>query len=160
MSTNLDAAISVPWSSSVTSIVSLGTDPNNPNQSSCLFDLVNGLYLIDSHFVERSFKYLRGIDVNYLEFYEKYFILYNSACLNEFKMAGQYLWLFQKLNASSIPASAGLIENISNNVSDQSDLLKLFPKTIAVDTNLQSSAVKHEQTMHARLMLTIYLANK
>ena len=157
MSTNLDAAISVPWSSSVTSIVSLGTDPNNPNQSSCLFDLVNGLYLIDSHFVERAFKYLRGIDVNYLEYYEKYFILYNSAYLNDFKMAGQYLWLFQKLNASSIPASAGIIENMSKN--DQSDLFKIFPKTISADTNLQCSILKHEKLMHARLMLTIYLAN-
>ncbi|RNA06009.1 hypothetical protein BpHYR1_053728 [Brachionus plicatilis] len=158
MSTNLDAAISVPWSSSVTSIVSLGSDPNNPNQSSCLFDLVNGLYLIDSHFVERSFKYLRGIDVNYLEFYEKYFILYNSACLNDFKMAAQYLWLFQKLSASSIPTSVGIIENMSHKV-EQSDLFKIFPKTISVDTNSQCSILKHEQMMHARLMLTIYLAN-
>ena len=157
MSTNLDAAISVPWS--VTSILTLGSDPSNPSQSSCLFDLVNGLYLIDSQFVERGFKYLCGIDVNYLEFYEKYFILYNSACLNDFKMAAQYLWLFQKMNASSIPASAGIIENMSHNVSEQSDLFKIFPTIISVDTSSQCFILKHEQIMHARLILTIYLAN-
>lgn len=55
MSTNLDSVISVPWSSSTTSIVSLSTDPDDPNNSSCLFDLVNGVYLIDSHFVEVTF---------------------------------------------------------------------------------------------------------
>jgi hypothetical protein len=52
MSTNLDKALSVPWSSSTASIISLGTDADDPNQFSSLFDLVNGLYLIDSRFME------------------------------------------------------------------------------------------------------------
>jgi hypothetical protein len=52
MSTNLDKALSVPWSSSTASIISLGTDAEDPNQFSSLFDLVNGLYLIDSRFME------------------------------------------------------------------------------------------------------------
>ena len=53
MSTNLDASLSVPWSSSSTSIVAIGNENSeNPNNSSCLFDLVNGLYLIDSRHIE------------------------------------------------------------------------------------------------------------
>jgi hypothetical protein len=54
MSTTLDSALSVPWSSSTTSIVSLSSDQQDPENSSCLFDLVNGLYLIDSHYPEVS----------------------------------------------------------------------------------------------------------
>ena len=53
MSTTLDASLSVPWSSSSTSIIAVGNDnSDNPNNSSCLFDLVNGLYLIDSRHIE------------------------------------------------------------------------------------------------------------
>jgi hypothetical protein len=53
MSTNLDKALSVPWSSSTASIISLGSGAtDDPNQFSSLFDLVNGLYLIDSRFME------------------------------------------------------------------------------------------------------------
>lgn len=52
MSTSLDSSLSVPWSSSTTSIVVIGNDTDNPNNSSCLFDLVNGLYLIDSRHIE------------------------------------------------------------------------------------------------------------
>ncbi|CAF1033811.1 unnamed protein product [Brachionus calyciflorus] len=167
MSTSLDAAISVPWSSSVTSIVSLSTDPDDPNYSSCLFDLVNGLYLIDSHFMERAFKYLRGIDVNYLEFYEKYFILYNSVSLNEYKIAAQYLWLFQKLNVSSISTTPANDLLTSKTISSQMDsdlaLFNFFPKSNTNLTELNSQSLqnklKHEQIMHSRLILTIYLAN-
>lgn len=53
MSTTLDASLSVPWSSSSTSILAVGNEnSDNPNNSSCLFDLVNGLYLIDSRHIE------------------------------------------------------------------------------------------------------------
>ena len=52
MSTSLDSTLSVPWSSSSTSIVAISNDAENPNNSSCLFDLVNGLYLIDSRHIE------------------------------------------------------------------------------------------------------------
>jgi len=67
-----------------------------------LFDLVNGLYLVDSRHIEKAFKYLRTAELSYLEAYEKYFILYNALSAREYKMAINYLWLFQKLNTSSI----------------------------------------------------------
>jgi hypothetical protein len=103
MSTSLDSSLSVPWSSSSTSIVAVSHNPtDNPNHSSCLFDLVNGLYLVDSRHIEKAFKYLRTAELSYLEAYEKYFILYNALSAREYKMAINYLWLFQKLNTSSI----------------------------------------------------------
>ena len=52
MSTSLDSTLSVPWSSSSTSILAISSDTENPNNSSCLFDLVNGLYLIDTRHIE------------------------------------------------------------------------------------------------------------
>ena len=80
MSTSLDSTLSVPWSSSSTSIVAIGNDNENPNNSSCLFDLVNGIYLIDSHHIE----------VNTLLFivFELYFGLIYSKLLGflDFKM--------------------------------------------------------------------------
>ncbi len=103
MSTSLDSSLSVPWSSSSTSIVAVShNQTENPNNSSCLFDLVNGLYLIDSRHIEKAFKYLKTAELSYLEAYEKYFILYNALSTGEHKMAISYLWLFQKLNTSSL----------------------------------------------------------
>lgn len=102
MSTSLDSTLSVPWSSSATSILAVGSDTDNPENSSCLFDLVNGLYLIDTRHIEKAHKYLRTAELSYLEAYEKSFILYNALSEKEYKMAIQYLWLFQKLNTSSI----------------------------------------------------------
>ncbi len=101
MSTKLDVNSSAHIALSGSGVGAMG-DQENIDNSSCLFDLVNGLYLIDNCRIEKAFKYLRAAELNYLEFYEKYFILYNSCNCNQYNIASQYLWLFQKLNASSI----------------------------------------------------------
>lgn len=164
MSTQLDSVLSVPWSTSATSIVSAGSDGLDPNNSSCLFDLVNGLYLIDSHITDKAFKYLRAADLNYLEFYEKYFILYDTMSVGDHKSALQYVWLFQKLNTSALASSSS--DSLRSSASENElGLFKLINK-IPSSSSLSSASslsefnkLKHEQRMHARVIITIYLAN-
>jgi hypothetical protein len=107
---------------------------------------------------------LRTAEINYLELYEKYFILYNSLNAKEFKLAIQYLWLFQKLNNSSIsnmeairPAQA------INQANDQQNFFRFFSKSNTInstDFKLNSNSLqRNEQYMHLRVMITIYLAN-
>ena len=119
--------------------------------------------------------------MNYLEFYEKYFILYNSVHEKNYKIAAQYLWLFQKLNANSLGSSDlnnerddddDAATNVSAAVSGliiESDLalFKFLAKSKSLqqanldDLNCQAydNKYSHEQRMHFRLIITIYLAN-
>jgi hypothetical protein len=167
MTNKLDTMTNSPWSTGSTN-----NDQDRSDSSSCLFDLVNGLYLIDSCLIEKAFKYLRAAELNYLEFYEKYFILYNSCNANQYKIAAQYLWLFQKLNASSIGSTD--INNGTNqsNISanhrenqlesnETSILFRFFSKSSSqlLDLVNKSNQMHHEQRMHFRLIITIYLAN-
>jgi hypothetical protein len=135
------------------------------------------LFLIKKFF-KRAFKYLRASDVNSLEFYEKYFILYNSVSEKDFKIAAQYLWLFQKLNANSIGASQlgndegerntkaySASSNSGSMIENDLTLFKCLTQSKnsanLSDLNNQTFQNKysHEQRMHFRLILTIYLAN-
>jgi hypothetical protein len=128
--------------------------------------------------LKRAFKYLRATDVNSLEFYEKYFILYNSVGERDFKIAAQYLWLFQKLNASSIGASELANDEgernskMYNSTAQASSLIENDLTLFKCLTQSKNSAnlsdlnnqtfqnkYSHEQRMHFRLILTIYLAN-
>lgn len=109
---------------------------------------------------------MRTAELSYLEAYEKYFILYNSLNAKEYKIAIQYLWLFQKLNPSTItsmepskPSSFPLANSHTNEQNVFKFFLKANPNASdSVKSNL--SAIQHnEQTMHTKAMLTIYLAN-
>ena len=179
MSTGFDTSQSISWSKSVksTSVKNMDTDDSHEN-TSCLFDFVNGLYLIDSGHVDSAFTYLRNTDLTFLEFFEKYFILYNSVHVKEYKIAAQYLWLFQKLNVSSI--STNEISNYyannqaynSNNDLDKfndknSIFFSIFSKTSLANNNLsndyicdKNSQIRHEQIMHFKLIITIYMSNQ
>jgi hypothetical protein len=119
--------------------------------------------------------------LNYLEFYEKYFILYNSVHANDYKTAAQYLWLFQKLNASSISSSANELTNTveattstaaasaaskqtgaeggENSMENDLSLFKFLTKTSSLSDVEKLHKLRHEQKMHSRLIITIYLAN-
>ena len=168
MTNKLDSMVNSPWSTSITN----NDQDSSSDSNSCLFDLVNGLYLIDSCLIEKAFKYLRAAELNYLEFYEKYFILYNSCNANQYKIAAQYLWLFQKLNASSIGSTdinngANQSNNNHNQQENQLDsnetsiLFRFFSKSSSqlLDLVNKSNQMHHEQRMHFRLIITIYLAN-
>lgn len=115
---------------------------------------------------------MRATDLNYLEFYEKYFILYNTMNTGDHKTAAQFLWLFQKLNASSlVSASSELTSGGAsgsgglNDVENELGFFKLISKSMALipsSTSLTSNdfnKLKHEQKMHSRLIITIYLTN-
>lgn len=117
--------------------------------------------------LQKAFKYLRTAELSYLEHYEKYFILYNSLNAKEYKMAIHYLWLFQKLNLSSM-ANIDLATTpslpMSNLQTNDQNAFRFFSKSSAPNTESMSKTNlndKHklEQTMHLKAMLTIYLAN-
>ena len=52
MSTSLDTNLSIPWSKTSKSVVNPHSKEKEDSNSSCLYDLVNGIYLIDSHHLE------------------------------------------------------------------------------------------------------------
>lgn len=84
--------------------------------------------------------------------------------LKEYKIAAQYLWLFQKLNAASIAASSennggNSQEPRKNQMENELHLFSYMAKSSNTNMNDFNSKLKHEQKMHSRLMLTIYLAN-
>lgn len=108
---------------------------------------------------------MKATDLNYLEFYEKYFILYDTMNVGKHEIASQYLWLFQKLNVSSLVSSSSSIElnGSANEAENELGLFKLISKTAALSTTSASNELnklKHEQKMHSRLIITIYVANK
>jgi hypothetical protein len=171
MSTGFDSSQSISWTKSLksTSIKNIDTEDSYSENTTCLFDFVNGIYLIDSHHLERAFSCLRNTDLTFLEFYEKYFILYNSVHVKQYKIAAQYLWLFQKLNVSSISTSE--INNlysssVKNNDEEKNSIFyNIFTKS-SFSSNLSSTClsnknvqIRHEQIMHFKLIITIYLAN-
>jgi hypothetical protein len=110
---------------------------------------------------------LRTAELSYLESYEKYFMLYNSLNVKDYKTAIQYLWLFQKLNTSSISGievNTTSLSNITNQTNDQ-NVFRFFSKQntnnlIEQQKNNSTNCVKrNEQNMHLKAILTIYLAN-
>ena len=52
MTNKLDSMVNSPWSTSITN----NDQDSSSDSNSCLFDLVNGLYLIDSCLIEKAFK--------------------------------------------------------------------------------------------------------
>jgi hypothetical protein len=113
---------------------------------------------------------LRATDVNSLEYYEKYFILYNSVSEKDYKIAAQYLWLFQKLNASSAESgdqseaagskqAAGTLYENELNLFKYLTLSKNAANLAEMNQQAFQSKFSQEQRMHFRLILTIYLAN-
>lgn len=118
-------------------------------------------------YFQKAFKYLRATDLNYLEFYEKYFILYNTMSVRDYTTAAQYLWLFQKLNTSSLVSASSEITG-ANVVENELGLFKLMSKSsssaaasssASLSTLNELNKLKHEQKMHSRLIITIYLMN-
>ena len=112
---------------------------------------------------------MRTAELSYLEAYEKYFILYNSLNAKEYKIAIQYLWLFQKLNTSTVTAMEHSKPSnfpLSNSQNNEDNVFKFFQKATG-NTNAAVDGVKsnlsviqhNEKTMHTKAMLTIYLAN-
>jgi hypothetical protein len=106
---------------------------------------------------------LRTAEINYLELYEKYFILYNSLNAKEFKLAIQYLWLFQKLNNSAISNMEAIRPTQAiNQANDQQNFFRFFSKSNNKNSDFKlnsNSLQRNEQYMHLRTMITIYLAN-
>ena len=111
---------------------------------------------------------MRTAELNYLESYEKFFILYNSLSAKEYKMAIQYLWLFQKLNASSIASSQmemgtphQILSDMSNQSNEQHNVFRFFTKSSqsSIAESQTGALQRAEHTMHLKAMLTIYLAN-
>ena len=109
---------------------------------------------------------MRTAELNYLESYEKFFILYNSLNAKEYKMAIQYLWLFQKLSTSSIANSqmemgSQILSDIGNQSSEPQNEFKFFTKSnqSSIAESQTGALQRAEQTMHLKAMLTIYLAN-
>jgi hypothetical protein len=103
---------------------------------------------------------LRATDLNYLEFYEKYFILYNTMSVKDHKTAAQYLWLFQKLNANSIVSATNDLTSGASIIENELGLFRFMAKSGTGNSVNELNKLKHEQKMHARLFLTIYLANQ
>lgn len=171
MSTGFDSSQSISWtkSSKSTSIKYVETE-DSQESATCLFDFVNGIYLVDSHHLERAFSCLRNTDLTFLEFFEKYFILYNTVHVKEYKIAAQYLWLFQKLNVSSISTSEmnNFYHNNTKNSNDEeknSIFYNIFSKSSFSNTlsnaciSNKNIQIRHEQIMHFKLIITIYLSN-
>lgn len=121
------------------------------------------IFKILSNFKQKAFTYLRTAEINYLELYEKYFILYNSLNAREYKLAIQYLWLFQKLNTSSMSGIDTIRSNQSISQSnDQHNFFRFFSKSNNITNETKSNSnnlLRNEQYMHLRVMITIYLAN-
>lgn len=93
--------------------------------------------------------------------YEKYFILYNSLNAREYKLAIQYLWLFQKLNTSTMSDAIRPANQATNQTSEQ-NFFRFFSKSNTGLSDLKAatdSSQRNEQYMHLRVMITIYLAN-
>lgn len=89
--------------------------------------------------------------------------------MKDYKIASQYLWLFQKLNTSSIatasneltgPVSASNETKVdANNFENELGLFKLISKSNNLNDLNELNKLKHEQKMHSRLIITIHLAN-
>jgi hypothetical protein len=122
--------------------------------TSNILDLAYGFYLVDSQQLENSFKYLRTSDLSFLELFEKQYILNNAVYLKEFKIASEYLWLFQNKIG------------VSFNTSDQfNDSYSCADKSLGDSSLLGRSKSfmdkipQHEHIMYQRLVITIYLSN-
>ena len=99
-----------------------------------------------------------------METYEIYFILYNSLHLKQYKLAIEYLWLFQKLNTSIATIDLSSDFSCTKTQSQDTNIFRFFSKInpgiklTEMKSNFQSLQ-RNEQNMHLRVIITIYLAN-
>ena len=123
--------------------------------TSNILDLAYGFYLVDSQQLESSFKYLRTSDLSFLELFEKQYILNNAVYLKEFKIASEYLWLFQNKIGVSFNTSEQFNDSYScvdKSLGDSS--------LLARSKSFMDKIPQHEHIMYQRLIITIYLSNR
>jgi hypothetical protein len=105
-----------------------------------------------------------------LELFEKYFILYNSLSLDEYELAAQYLWLFQKLNAAKLASVVDEKNEAEANKKSHPQfnlLISFFSSCNAIISEKLASTVSNKTTsvldielkMNMRMIITIYIAN-
>ena len=123
--------------------------------TSNILDLAYGFYLVDSQQLESSFKFLRTSDLSFLELFEKQYILNNAVYLKEFKIASEYLWLFQNKIGVSFNTSEQFNDSYScvdKSLGDSS--------LLARSKSFMDKIPQHEHIMYQRLIITIYLSNR
>jgi hypothetical protein len=106
-----------------------------------------------------------------MELFEKYFILYDSLSMDEYELAAQYLWLFQKLNAANLASIVN--EKTETEAADKKShpqlnlLISFFSSCNSVISEKLASAVSKQNNsaldvelkMNMRMIITIYTAN-